>query len=98
MEYEWPDIPRPPSGASMTGDLERSAIAVIIVFGAVIICGLMAASLVYSHKDGFMCSLGAATAAWLAGHAMMFDWPRVYGLLIIVSVLMAAAATILLML
>ena len=37
---------------------------------------------------------GAATAAWFAGHAMLFDMPRVYGVLIVISALMAAASTI----
>lgn len=92
--YEWPSIPSTPLGAGIGGDLDRSAIAIAIVFGAVIICGLMAASLVYRQRDGFLFALGAATAAWFAGHAMLFDMPKVYGILIVISALMAGASTI----
>jgi hypothetical protein len=93
-DYEWPNIPNASLGAGIGGDLDRSAIAIAIVFGAVIICGLMAASLVYKQRDGFLFALGAATAAWFAGHAMLFDMPRVYGVLIVISALMAGASTI----
>lgn len=94
--YEWPNIPRLPDGQNLATELDRSAITIAIVFGAVIICGLMAASLVYKEREGFMFALGAATAAWFAGHAMLFDLPRVYGLLIVLSALMAGAAAVVL--
>lgn len=92
--YEWPNIPRPPEGQNLGTDLDRSAIAIAIVFGAVIICGLMAASLVYRQRDGFMFALGAAVAAWFAGHAMLFDLPRIYGVLIVLSALLAGASAV----
>ncbi|HHZ08172.1 MAG TPA: hypothetical protein GX405_05265 [Rhizobiales bacterium] len=78
----------------MEDNYEKYAIAVIIVFGAVIIGGLMAANLLYGDRSGFLFALGAATAAWVAGHAMLFDRPRVYGALIVVATLMSIASTI----
>ncbi len=78
----------------MEDNYEKYAIAVIIVFGAVIICGLMTANLVYGDRSGFLFALGSATAAWIAGHAMLFDRPRVYGVLIVVATLMSIASTI----
>jgi hypothetical protein len=78
----------------MEDNYEKYAIAVIIVFGAVIIGGLMAANLLYGDRSGFLFALGAATAAWVAGHAMLFDRPRIYGALIVLATLMSIASTI----
>jgi hypothetical protein len=76
----------------MEDNYEKYAIAVIIVFGAVIIGGLMAVTISLGDRSGFFFALGAATAAWIAGHAMLFDRPRVYGVLIVVATLMAIAS------
>lgn len=78
----------------MEDNYEKYAIAVIIVFGAVIIGGLMTANLVYGDRGGFLFALGSATAAWIAGHAILFDRPRVYGGLIVLATLMSIASTI----
>jgi hypothetical protein len=78
----------------MEDNYEKYAIAVIIVFGAVIIGGLMTANLVYGDRSGFLFALGSATAAWIAGHAILFDRPRVYGGLIVLATLMSIASTI----
>jgi hypothetical protein len=78
----------------MNDNFDKAAIAVIIVFGALILGGLMAANLAYSHRNGFMWALGGATAAWVAGHTILFDMPRVYAVLIGIATLMAIASTI----
>ena len=78
----------------MNDNFDKAAIAVIIVFGALILGGLMAANLVYSHRNGFLWALGGATAAWIAGHTILFDLPRVYAVLIAIATLMAVASTI----
>ena len=78
----------------MEDNFEKYAVAVIIVFGAVIIGGLMAAAVSWHDRDSFLFALGAATAAWIAGHAMIIDLPRAYAALIVVAILMALASTI----
>ncbi len=78
----------------MNDNFDKAAIAVIIVFGALILGGLMAANLVYGHRNGFMWALGGSTAAWIAGHIILFDMPRVYAVLIGIATLMAIASTI----
>lgn len=78
----------------MEDNYEKYAVAVIIVFGAVIVGGLMGASIGFGHRPGFLFALGSATAGWIAGHAMLFDRPRIYGLLIAIAVLMAVASTV----
>ncbi|MEQ1939999.1 hypothetical protein ABMA46_17270 [Mesorhizobium sp. CN5-321] len=77
----------------MNDNFDKAAIAVIIVFGALILGGLMAANLVYAHRSGFLWALGGSTAAWIAGHAILFDLPRIYAALIAIAVLMAIAST-----
>lgn len=78
----------------MEDNYERYAIAVIIVFGAVVIGGLMAACIAAGEQSGFLFALGSATCGWIAGHAMLFDRPGVYGLLILLATALAAASTI----
>lgn len=80
----------------MNENYEAYAVAIIIVFGAIIIGGLMAATVAFGERDGFMFALGAATSAWVAGYAMFFDRARTFVILTVISVLMAAAATIIL--
>lgn len=78
----------------MDDNFDKAGIAVIIVFGALIIGGLMAANLAIGDRNGFLFALGSAFAAWIAGHIVLFDMPRVYAVLIAVAALMAVASTI----
>lgn len=83
-------------GPSMGGgnDFEKYAVAVIIVFGALIIGGLMAAGLTMGHRSGFLFALGGATAAWISGNALLLDRPRIYALFVGIAALMLLASTI----
>lgn len=78
----------------MEDNYEKFAVAVIIVFGVVIVGGLMGATISWGHRNGFLFALGAATAGWIAGHAMLFDRPRIYGALVVVATIMAIASTL----
>lgn len=78
----------------MEDNYEKYAIAVIIVFGAVIVGGLMGASIGFDNRIGFLFALGSALAGWIAGHAMLFDRPRIYGMLIVIATLLAIASTV----
>ena len=78
----------------MNDNFDKAAIAVIIVFGALIIGGLMAANIAYGHRNGFLWALGGGTAAWIAGHTILFDMPRVYAALVGIATLMAIASTV----
>jgi hypothetical protein len=80
--------------ARMNDNFDKAAIAVIIVFGALILGGLMAANISWGHRNGFLWALGGATAAWIAGHIILFDLPRIYAVLIGVAALMAVASTV----
>ena len=78
----------------METDFDKYAVAGIIVFGALIIGGLMGAAIGFHDRDSFLFALGAALAAWMAGHTMLFDMPRVYAALVGVAALMAVGSTI----
>ena len=78
----------------MDDNFDKAAIAVIIVFGALIVGGLMAANLVVGDRNGFLFALGAGFAAWIAGHMMLFDLPRTYAVLVGVAAIMAVASTL----
>jgi hypothetical protein len=77
----------------MDDNFDKAAIAVIIVFGALCVGGLMAANLAVHDRNGFLFALGAGFAAWIAGHAILFDLPRVYAILVAIAVAMAIAST-----
>lgn len=78
----------------MDDNFDKAAIAVIIVFGALVIGGLMAANLAIGDRNGFLFALAAAFAAWIAGHMILFDLPRIYAALVGIAVLMGVASTL----
>jgi hypothetical protein len=78
----------------MDDNFDKAGIAVIIVFGALLLGGLMAANLSIGDRNGFLFALGAAFAAWIAGHIVLFDLPRIYAGLIALAALMAVASTL----
>lgn len=73
---------------------EKYAIAVIITFGALIIGGLMAVGVAWGDKAGFLFALGASVLAWISGHAVLFNKPKVYGLLIVGSAVLVGCSII----
>ncbi|MET3593235.1 MULTISPECIES: hypothetical protein [Mesorhizobium] len=75
-------------------DFEKYAVAVIIVFGALIIGGLMAASMNWGHRNGFLFALGGATAAWISGNALLLDRPRIYALFVAIAAVMLIGSTL----
>lgn len=77
----------------MDNDLEKSAIAIIAVFGALTIGGLMGAAIGFGEKEGFLLALGSSASAWAAGYAMIFHKPHVFRWLLIAAVLMAVLST-----
>ncbi|EKF16870.1 hypothetical protein [Nitratireductor pacificus] len=80
----------------MNEKYDTYAVAIVIAFGSLVIGGLMAATLAFGSRDGFLFALGAAASAWLAGYAMFFDRARGFIALTALSVLMALGATALL--
>jgi hypothetical protein len=78
----------------MEDNYEKYAVAVIIVFGALMIGGLMAAGLAMDDRPAFLWALGSSFFAWISGHAVLFDRPRIYGALIVVAAAFAIASII----
>ena len=54
----------------------------------------MAANLSIGDRSGFLFALGAAFTAWIAGHIVLFDLPRIYAGLIALAALLAVGSTL----
>lgn len=78
----------------MESDFEISAIAIIVVFGALTVGGLIAATIAFGEREGFLLALGSSTSAWAAGYAMILQKPHAFRWLLILAVVMAATAAI----
>jgi len=77
-------------------NFEKYALAIMVVFGALIIGGLMAAHIAWLHKAGFLFALGSAVVVWAAGFAVLFDKPRLYGLLLLTATALIIASIVVL--
>lgn len=73
-------------------DYERYATGLLIVFGALIIGGLMAVNITIGDKPGFLFALAAAIVAWVSAFAVLFDRPRFYGIMIALAVVLTGAS------
>jgi hypothetical protein len=71
---------------------ETFATWIFIVFGALIIAGLMAFAITTEDKPAFLFALASACAAFFLGFAVIFDQPRLYGLILFVSVALIAGS------
>ena len=77
-------------------NFEKYALALMVVFGALIIGGLMAVHIAWVRKAGFLYALAAAIVVWAAGFAVLFDKPRVYGFLLLVAAAFITASIVVL--
>lgn len=73
-------------------DYEKFATALLIVFGALIVGGMMALHIAIGSKPGFLFALGAGIIGWFSSFAVLFDKPRVYFWLIILAILCVSAS------
>lgn len=75
-------------------DSEHFAVMLMTVFGALILGGLMTAGIVWHDKPAFLFALAAAVSAWAAAFPVMFDRPRIYGILLVLCVLLTAGSIV----
>jgi len=73
-------------------DSDRFALSLMIVFGSVIIGGLMLAGLMWTDKPTFLYALGGAVSIWFCSFAVMFDRKRAYLVLLVVAIALVAAS------
>ncbi|UXM96016.1 MULTISPECIES: hypothetical protein [unclassified Bartonella] len=71
-------------------DYEKVATALLILFGALIIGGLMAVHIAVGSKAGFLFALGGGIVGWFSAFAILFDRPKIYLGLIVLAVLCVA--------
>lgn len=73
-------------------DSDRFALNLMIVFGSLIVGGLMLAGLMWNDKPTFLYALGAAVSVWFCSFAVIFDRKGAYLFLLLVAVGLIAAA------
>ncbi|WP_208441129.1 hypothetical protein [Bartonella raoultii] len=73
-------------------DYEKFATGLLVIFGALIIGGLMAVHIVLMNKPGFLFALTAAIFGWFSAFAVLFDKPKVYLALIMLAILCIASS------
>ncbi|MGH6860683.1 MAG: hypothetical protein ACRECY_10525 [Phyllobacterium sp.] len=71
---------------------ETFATWIFIVFGALIIGGLMAFGIATGDKPTFLFALAAACGAFFLGFAVIFDRPRLYGLILFAAFICIAGS------
>ncbi|TPW29848.1 hypothetical protein [Pararhizobium mangrovi] len=75
-------------------DSEHFAVMLMSVFGALILGGLMAAGIAWQDKPTFLFALAGTVCAWSAAFPVMFDKPRIYGVLLAVCVVLIAGSVV----
>lgn len=78
----------------MEQEFDVSAIAIIVVFGALTIGGLMGATISFGERDGFLFTLGSSMSAWATGYAMIYGRPNAFRWLLVLTVVFALLATL----
>jgi len=73
-------------------DSEHFAVMLMMIFGALILGGLMAVGIAWHDKPTFLFALFGTVSAWAAAFPVMFDRPRIYGILLVVCILCTAAS------
>jgi hypothetical protein len=73
-------------------DSDKFALNLMIVFGAMIVGGLMLAGLMWNDKPTFLYALGATVSIWFCSFAVIFDRKRAYLLLLLIAIGLVAAS------
>ncbi|WP_332065956.1 hypothetical protein [Bartonella sp. CB189] len=73
-------------------DYEKFATGLLIVFGALIIGSLMAMHIALMNKTGFLFALAAAIIGWFSAFAILFDKPKSYLVLIMLTILCVSSS------
>ena len=67
---------------------EKLGFAIMVVFGAIVIVGLIGVGIAWNDKPAFLYALSAASAVWVSSFAVVFDRPRIFGLMLIVAMVL----------
>jgi len=72
--------------------VEKFALSIMLLFGALIVGGLMAVGIAWGDKPAFLYALAAAIVVWASAFAVLFGRPPIYGALLVVAGLLVAAS------
>lgn len=73
---------------SIMDHFEKLGFAIMVVFGAIVIVGLMAYGIAWEDKPSFLYSLSAAVAVWGSSFAVVFDRPRIFGGFLLIAIVL----------
>lgn len=72
--------------------VEKFALSIMLIFGALIVGGLMAVGIAWNDKAAFLYALSGAIVVWGSSFAVLFGKPTIYGALLVVAGLLIAAS------
>ena len=72
--------------------VEKFALSIMLIFGALIVGGLMAVGIAWADKAAFLYALASAIVVWGSAFAVLFGKPTIYGALLVVAGLLIAAS------
>jgi low temperature requirement protein LtrA len=78
----------------MEQSIERHGILVIIVFGAMIVAGIMAYGIAHDDRVLFLVGLVSAVVALASGFAIYLDHPRLYGVLAAITIVLVSSSIV----
>lgn len=67
---------------------EQLGFAIMVIFGAIVISGLIAVGVAWTDKAAFLYALSAAGTVWASSFAVVFDRPRIFGLLLVITIVL----------
>ncbi len=75
-------------------DSEHFAVMLMVVFGSLVLGALMTIGVAWHDKPTFLFALAATICAWCAAFPVLFDKPRLYGILLVVCVVLTAGSIV----
>jgi hypothetical protein len=71
---------------------EKLGFAIMVIFGVVVIAGLMAVGIAWQNKPAFLFALASAVTVWFSSFAVAFDQPRTFIVLVGIAVALVAGS------
>jgi hypothetical protein len=65
---------------------------IFLAFGVLILAGLMAFSITSGDKTAFLFTLAASCATFFLGAAVVFNQPKLYGLILLVTIVLVGCS------
>ncbi|MBN9136659.1 MULTISPECIES: hypothetical protein [Phyllobacterium] len=71
---------------------ETFATWIFIAFGVLVLAGLMAFSITSNDQPAFLFALGASCTGFFLGFAVVFNQPKLYGLILLATIVLVGCS------